>query len=356
MTAARDFRDRSAHAHLIASAAMAAEGTGHTVPIDFVRAAVASARERSHPIDDWLRSAGISPMLLDGPRARVTVDQMTALVRALWEATDDELFGRGPAPVPRGTFRLLSFGLINAPDLGAAIGRLADFSTVLPGVPPFTVITGPEHTRIEIDTSVVDDSANLVTDLLLSVGHRFAGWLIGRRIVLREVALPYPEPASTADLDKVFGAPLRFDAPVAAITIDSAVLGSPIVQDDDTLTAYIRNAPADVLARRDYGSTLADRVRRILQRGIGGEWPTSAAIAARLAMSEQHMRRTLAEEGTSMSAIRDELLRDEAIASLVAGQETVTALSARLGFSEPSAFHRAFRRWTGSAVSVYRGR
>lgn len=331
-------------------------GTGHTVPIDFVRAAVASARGRGLPIDDWLRTAGISPMLIDDARARVTVDQTTALVRALWEATDDELFGRGPAPVPRGTFRLLSFGLINAPDLGTALGRLADFTEVLPGVPRIAVITGPERTHIEIDTSVVDDPANLVTDLLLSIGHRFAGWLIGRRIALREVALPYPEPASVADLDKVFGAPLRFDAPIAAITIDSTVLSSPIVQDDDTLTAYIRNAPADVLARRDHGSTLSDRVRRILQRGIGGEWPTSSAIAARLAMSEQHMRRTLADEGTSMSAIRDELLRDEAIASLVSGQETVTALSARLGFSEPSAFHRAFRRWTGSPVSAYRTR
>lgn len=157
----------------------------------------------------------------------------------------------------------------------------------------------------------------------------------------------------------MFGSPLRFDATVAALVIDSAVLGSPILQDDDTLTAYIRNSPADLLARREYGSALADRVRRILQRGIGGggiggDWPSSTGIAARLAMSEQHMRRVLQDEGTSLSRIRDELLRDAAITSLAAGQESITALSARLGFSEPSAFHRAFRRWTGSPVGGFR--
>jgi AraC-like DNA-binding protein len=68
------------------------------------------------------------------------------------------------------------------------------------------------------------------------------------------------------------------------------------------------------------------------------------------------MRRLLREEGTSVTRIREDLLRDAAITSLVRGEETVTQLSERLGFSEPSAFHRAFRRWTGSAPGAYRPR
>ena len=333
---------------------MTGHDAGHTVPISIVRAAVSSARKRGLPIQEWLRRAGISPVLVDGDRSRVTVEQAATLVRLLWEITDDELFGLGPAPVPRGTFRMMSFGLITAKDLSAALRRLADYSRLLPGTPTIRIVETAEAARIEIDTSRLDDPEHLLTGLLLSIGHRFAGWLIGQRIPLREVWLPFSEPWSVNDHGLVFGSPLRFAAPVAALVIDSTVLGSPILQDDESLAAYLRNSPADLFGRREWGSALSDRVRRILQRGIGGEWPSSTAIAARLAMSEQHMRRVLQDEGTSLSRIRDELLRDVAITSLAAGQESVTALSARLGFSEPSAFHRAFRRWTGSPVSAYR--
>jgi AraC-like DNA-binding protein len=71
-------------------------------------------------------------------------------------------------------------------------------------------------------------------------------------------------------------------------------------------------------------------------------------------MSTQHLRRVLRDEGTSISTLKEELLRDAAIASLVRGDESITALSTRLGFSEPSAFYRAFKRWTGNAPGSYR--
>src|SRR5579875_2663979 len=99
---------------------------------------------------------------------------------------------------------------------------------------------------------------------------------------------------------------------------------------------------------------ISDQVRHLLERGLGGEWPSSEQVAAGLAVSLQHLRRRLREEGTSISQIREQILRDAAIASLAGGQEPVNELSARLGFSEPSAFRRAFRRWTGKPPSAYR--
>ena len=55
-----------------------------------------------------------------------------------------------------------------------------------------------------------------------------------------------------------------------------------------------------------------------------------------------------------MSDLRRDLMRDTAINSLVIGKESIDELSARLGFSEPSAFRRAFKRWTGDTPSSYR--
>jgi AraC-like DNA-binding protein len=326
------------------------------MPFDFVCMGVSTAARLGLDVDRWLRSAGISPMLLDDRRSRITVEQSARLMRELWRITDDELFGLGPHPVPRGSFRLVAFALVHSADLRTAIERLADFSRALPGLPHISAAFGERSSRIELDTSRLDDPDHLLTGIMPAFVHRFLAWSIARRIRLLHVELPFPATTGTSSYDLVFGAPLRFSAGSVALVFDSTVLAAPLMRDEAALTAFIDNAPADLLSRSDYGASLPDRVRRLLERGLkGADWPTPEQIAARLAMSPQTLRRKLRAENTSVTTIKEELLRDAAIAQLVHGTESVAELSEWLGFSEPSAFRRAFRRWTGSPPGAYRG-
>ncbi|MFJ4658848.1 AraC family transcriptional regulator [Nocardia sp. NPDC088792] len=325
-----------------------------TVPIDFVRAVVAMASRRGVDAEQLLGSVGVAPELIVQERARVTVAQMTSTVQQLWRISDDEMFGLGPRPVPRGTLRLICFGLLACPDLGAALARFNEYQRLTPGLPPMVVVTERARTRFTIDTSVLEDPEHLMTSFLLAAAHRIMAWGIGRRIPLRQVEFPFPKPRNIQDYDLLFAAPLVFGAGTAALVFDSAVLFSPLTRTEEALIAWMRDAPADLLSRREYGTSLSEQVRRILARGLSGEWPGADEVAHRLAMSPQTVRRKLGEEDTSITRIREDILRDAAIASLVRGAETVEELSARLGFSEPSAFRRAFRRWTGSPPGSYR--
>lgn len=326
--------------------------TSRTIPVQFVRAAVDGASRRGIDLTPVLTRAAIPATLLADDRARCTPEQVTTLVRELWKLSEDELFGLGSAPVPQGTFRLVCYALINSPDLRTVCDRIADFGPALPALPPFEIVHGTDITRLEADLSGFDDPDHLLTDFLLVLVHQFTGWLIGRRIRLHLVELPYPQPANAEEYDLIFGSPLRFGAARPAMEFDTALLALPIVRDERELADYLKHSPADLLGRRDYGTTLGDQVRRILERGLRGDWPSSDDVAQRLSISPQHVRRRLREEGTSLGAIKEDLLRDAAIAGLARGQ-AVHELSARLGFSEPSAFRRAFRRWTGSTPTAY---
>ena len=190
--------------------------------------------------------------------------------------------------------------------------------------------------------------------MILAVVHRFASWLIGRRITLCSVDLPGVAPPHAAEYLLMYGVAPVFEAPTAAMTFDSRYLSAPVIRTEDALTDFIRRSPSELLFRQDYNPTTSSRVRKIIERRSGDEAVTVEDIAKRLTVSAQHLRRLLREEGTSFREIREEILRDEAIASLVQGAETVEELSERLGFSEPSAFRRAFRRWTGSPPGSYR--
>lgn len=66
------------------------------------------------------------------------------------------------------------------------------------------------------------------------------------------------------------------------------------------------------------------------------------------------MRRKLKREGETYQSIKDALRRDIAIVALQSGQQTIADIAVAVGFAEPSAFHRAFRKWTGARPTDYR--
>jgi AraC-like DNA-binding protein len=109
-----------------------------------------------------------------------------------------------------------------------------------------------------------------------------------------------------------------------------------------------------VFLKQVAAATLAERVRRRLR--AAPPWPTLEAVAAQWSMSPATLRRRLHDEGQGWAGLKDEVRRDQAIHLLAHGSLPLPAVAERLGFDDASSFHRAFRRWTGSAPGAYRGR
>ncbi|MET9230609.1 AraC family transcriptional regulator [Lentzea sp. NPDC003310] len=311
-----------------------------TVAIHYVRAALRACPEPSAV----LLGAGIPPSLLADDRARVTPAQYTKFIQTLWEVLDDEFMGFGPRPSKRGTFAMMCLLSVHCPDLESALRR---------GLAFYALFDEPLELSLDggrFTLHIPGDPDHFLTESLLVLWHRFSSWLIGRRIPLQSAEFGYPEPAHAAEYHLIFGCPLRFGAPATTIAFDPKFLRMPVVQDEAALKRFLRHSPAELLSRRDHGADTAGHVRRLLGRGVTG----LEAVAAQLGVSAPTLRRRLAGEGTSFREVREQLLRDQAVASLVRGGESVEELALRLGFSEASAFHRAFKRWTGSSPGSYR--
>jgi len=147
--------------------------------------------------------------------------------------------------------------MIHSPDLHTVLRRFDEFTDVLRTCPRFTVTPRGQH-RLQIDVSGLDDPEHLVTDFALAVGHRFTSWLIGKRIKLSAVELPYPEPPEAADYDRV-SAPCRPSTRRGGSDVRQCAArraGRPRRERPGRLP---QNSPGDLLSRRDYGSTMATR-------------------------------------------------------------------------------------------------
>ncbi|MFI0261389.1 AraC family transcriptional regulator [Streptomyces sp. NPDC017056] len=335
--------------------------TGATIAVHHVRAALSGARRLGIDTVPLLQAARIPPLLLGDERARVAPDRFSRLVREVRRATGDEFLGLGPAPSRHGTFAMMGLACLGCPDLGTALERAVQFYGLFPGGPEMAVTPGSADGAavfaLRSDLRPYDEG-DFLSECVMIIWHRLSSWLIGRRIPLRRAHFAYPAPAHAHEYGLLFGCEVRFGAPCTAAAFDARWLAAPVVRDEAALTALLRRAPADLLSLREYGTTVTERVRRTLGQALRtagpARLPEAAEVAARLAVSPATLRRRLQEEGTSYRRLKDVVRRDAAISSLVAGREPIAELAARLGFSADTAFHRAFRRWTGTTPGAYR--
>ena len=169
----------------------------------------------------------------------------------------------------------------------------------------------------------------------------------GGQFTVRAVRFTHAPPrAAAAAYREVFGVPVAFGAPVDEIELDSSQLDLRLASADPITSAVLESTVAQ-LTGTPSRSPLRDRVRRACAQHLGA--PVSIERVARdLGTSARSLRRHLEQEGSSLRAVVDELRREHADELLAAGTP-IKEIAFGLGFSEPSAFSRAYKRWTGKA-------
>lgn len=325
-----------------------------SVAIHFVQALLRGAERQGQDGNLLLQAAGINPDLLGQPRARVDPEQYARLVQLTWQALQDEYMGLGRSASKPGTFAMMCHSLIHCPTLEKALQRGMLFYGLFAEAPQIRLCQDTELSWLEIDTSMMDDPDLFLTESLLVIWHRLGSWLIGKRIPLESACFSYPAPAHYREYELIFGCPLLFDHQVTAIAMRPGYLQAPLIQDERTLKRFLAHSPADLLSRRDFGNSLSSRLRQLIGKRVGTDMPDMEMIASQLNMSPPTLRRHLREEGTSWQELKDHLRRDIAIYHLTRHDLSIQDIAALLGFSEPSAFHRAFKKWTGLTPGEYR--
>jgi AraC-like DNA-binding protein len=338
-----------------AAAAVPRTAEPGTIAICFVAAALQSVRDRTLNADELLAQVGLAPSLLQVPQARVSAKHYGALWRTIALALDDEFFGQDSRRMKAGSFAMLCHSVLGCKTLGQALDRSLRFYALILDDISGTVMRGANEARIVLHEHVAGASQRVFAhELLLMLLYGVSCWLVGRRIPILRTEFSYAEPAHSAEYRLMYCADLSFDRPNTAITFDASYLALPVVQNERTVKEFLRTAPESILLKYKNVSSLAAKVRRRLRQFLPGEVPDFEGLAEELNMTPATMRRRLHEEGESYQSIKDQLRRDLAIGYLSHSSRSVMDIALELGFSERSAFHRAFRKWTGASPGEFR--
>lgn len=177
--------------------------------------------------------------------------------------------------------------------------------------------------------------------------------LTGREWAPREVWLRHPRPRDTTAHERFFGAPVLFDRPSSALVIDSPIFDQPLLKSDPKLATFFERQADEMLARFERSGAMVYRLRDYLAKGVRSGLPSLEAAASHLGVSTRTLRRRLQEEGTTFQDVLDQTRCELAKRYLLAERLAAGEVAFLLGFSEPSAFHRAFKRWTGQTPVTY---
>ncbi|MGN6653611.1 AraC family transcriptional regulator [Trinickia sp.] len=327
-----------------------------TVPISLVKAFLAGAQARPETIRRYLEEAGVAPELLAEPGARVTEEQFSTLYQAIAIALDDEMPGVFSRPQRSGTLKFLCLSLLDARNLETALHRFCQFfHIVLDDFRLESRRNGPVAQLTLRPNPGAHPIGPLGHELMLKLVQGVSSWLIGQNIPLLQVELACPQPAHALDHRYFFSGPVLFDREWTLMRFSAAYLDMPIRQSKRNLRKFLARAPGDWIFGSFSEQLVSHRVRQYLAAQLP-DLPTIEQTASHLHCSVRTLCRRLSGEETTFQALKDELRRDIAIQRLTDTDETITKIAGDIGFDDPSAFHRAFRHWTGSTPGTYRRR
>jgi AraC-like DNA-binding protein len=333
-----------------------------SVSVTLTRSMMRYAVSRGASLEALCAAAGIEPSLLERPDERITGDQSLKAWNAAVKATGDMDFGLHLGELSQPTrLGLVGFAMISAADLGGALERLVRYTNLLTNGVRGTITRTEALACFELEptrgvANFLHESPRQHVECTLSAFLALGEALTGRPLPVIEVRFRHPEPPSTREHLRIFRAPVLFGREANRVTLNAAALKWPLADSNPGLLEVFDARAMGAVRKLDQNAPWSERVESALMENLRGTVPSLEETARGLGVSGRILQRRLLDEGTSFRRLLDQARHELSLHHLRRDEVPVAEISYLLGFAEPSAFHRSFRRWTGSTPGSVRNR
>jgi AraC-like DNA-binding protein len=320
-----------------------------------VRPVLGYFRSVGGDVEALLDAAGVDATLFEDAESRIPNDTAIALWARVASLTGDPDVGLHVAEAIRpGMFGVIEYVARTSPTLGVGFDRLFRYHRVLHDVAETRLDRTAETAGLSHRLPVPGGAPRTVSDFVL------AAWLVSGRHVTGvtwrplEVRFSHAECADTSEYRRVFDAPVTFGHARSELVVSRRVLDLPLVTADAALQPIVEAQASALLRRLPAAESVTDSIRRVLTDELCDGEPTLERTAERLHMSARTLHRRLTEQSTSFRRVVADVRRELAERYLQERKLAIGEIAFLLGFSEASAFHRAFKRWTGHPPLAFR--
>jgi AraC-like DNA-binding protein len=297
---------------------------------------------------------GLSLEQIADPNARVDAGVEFDVWDAVEEATGDPCFGlRVADEVEAGALGAYEYLLRNSVTLRDAIRLANRYERVVDDLTRVSLIEEGPIARLRLwRVGDYPHPAQGVECVFVVIAR-----LIGSAFpdaFAHEVRFAHRLSGALEERTRRFGCPVKFEQPHSEIVFPARLLDLRIPFADPRLGQVLEEPVQRMLDALPAEDPLIHRARTALAASLAAGSASLETLAGALRLSARTLRRRLEEHGTSYTALLDELRRDLAGHYVSQTEDSFEAVAGRLGFTEPSTFYRAFKRWHGTTPAAYR--
>ena len=327
----------------------------HTILSAVVAGVLHVATTLGYDRDALVNAAGLDPLLLADPDARLPVEHDLRL----WEVLARDPVGlEVGARLGMAALGVVGYALQHGATVGEALAWLERYQAVLHPdlMPRVTRRGGPDEDRVVFVKTVPAPYARLREPVYAQAAATVAAMrgLTGRALRARFVAYPFGRPSDPERHERWFGCPVSWGGTTFEVAFDGEILALPLPRSEPQLFGYLARRVETLHAALPIAEGWTDRARRAIGARLAQGEPRLGDVARALAVSERTLHRRLAEEGVHFAALVEEARRERAELLLATPQLSCSEVAFLLGYAEPATFFRAFRRWTGETPQRWR--
>lgn len=320
------------------------------VSIALARAVVSEVERRGKAVDQLLHRAELPASRFDDPRGELALPDYERLILVALDLLDDPAAGlHAGYHAPAGAAHLVGFVLVNSRTLRDALTLFQRYASLVVDGAEWQLVEDGEEARFGfVQPELQPGASRFATELLLGyVASRLNAHFFGADARIRMLRLTGPRPADAGEVQEFMGMPLAWGAARNELVFDQKALDVGQRHSDPWVCQMMCEKAERLLGERQSEDRLRLRVKDSFKYNIQLGRPDNEAVASTLGLSSRTLRRRLAELGCTFSDLVDEARQELACDALQRPQCSIKEVAYALGFAEPSAFHRAFKRWMG---------
>ncbi len=298
-----------------------------------------------------------SPIQILSPLITWPLLPLSITTRFLFQIPDPHrgiVAGSGQKPAI-GAYKAIDYLMINARTVGAGLTRFSDFFRLINTWMSYSVEEHADEFRFALKSKIgpVPPPGVEITFTVLTMRARAVA---GDDWSPKRISFLHQPIADTAPYEAFFRCPIQFGGDAAWLAVSREDWNAPIHERDEMLYGVLSDHASMLLEARPDPDDIVSKVKAQITRDLNEGEPDRATIAENLMMSERTLQRRLSERGLTFHDVVDQV-RERLARKNVAGEDlTLTEVAFLLGYSESSAFIRAFKRWTGETPRAYRKR
>lgn len=307
--------------------------------------------------DALLRSAGLDPALTAHLDGRYAFDGIAAAWIEMASRVGEPAIGLEAGQHYRPLdLQALGVAFLSSDTLLTALHRVDRYERLLNTRIDYTVVEDKDTVALECGgLELAGFARRIFEDARTSIMLDMCRSGVDGPLNPIAVSFPYPAPADLGPYFGLFRCQPTFDAKISRLVFRSADARRPFTTANREL-ARSNDLVLDRMLRQLDTDDLAGSVERAIIDALPSGCPTQSTVARQLNMSARTLQRRLAEQDTSFSDVRARTRRNLAQAYVADPNVAVAEISFMLGFSEVSAFTRAFKQWTGLPPAAFRAR